>query len=132
MNTRVQKGSHFQIWATMFEPSASQGSLNQSRAFHAEQLAQERIDQPLLADQHPVEGDESRNGGQRPAEQEDREQGPHPPLPAQEEARQQHGSEHHDVHANADVEQGVDRGREVARVGEQLAIEAGSRAIQSP
>src|SRR5262249_38923484 len=53
---------------------------------YAEQRGQDAVDQALLADQHPVEGDEGRNGRERPGQNVDREQGLDPPAGTHEEA----------------------------------------------
>ena len=74
-------------------------------------------------------------GGQcrrRPGQDEDHHQPLDPPALANEEARQHEGQEHLHVHADDDVEQRVDDGRQVARIGEQLLVKREVAAHPKP
>ena len=93
------------------------------RAANPEQRRQDAVDETLLADQHPVEGDERRNRRERPGQNEDGEQRPDPPAATHEEAGQQQGQEHLHVHAEADEQRRIDDRPHVERVGDQVAVE---------
>ena len=77
------------------------------------------VDQPPLAVEHPVPGDEGRDRRHRPGQDEHQQQRLHPPFRAHEEAGEQQCQEQFHVHADRQIDQRVDHRLEVDRIVEQ-------------